>query len=178
MNNRRILLLGSYLLFFTCLLYNIYFNEFMKEECQTVIIYNLDMALNMAVKGDLVTASTFAREFGQETKTLDFFSRVSRDLSLSGIICLAPLWIIPKLEYTSETTKNILAILLVLFGILPAVGDWLQALAVSVTGRYLTFCGYIGLAAGLICYLFFAAVTLWLHPPARKKKRKSFVKPD
>lgn len=170
MSSQRILLIGGLLLFLLSVGYGLLYDGFIMFEQHRSLLYNLDMALNMATKGDLAMASAFAAQFGAENTTRDIQARIPLHLALAGAMTTVPLWITGKLDI-SERIKRIMALFIVFGGIVLAAGDFLQVTMQPMVGYYLVLAGYAWLALGLLGYFVYAALYIWLHGEERKSKR-------
>lgn len=170
MNSQRILFVGGLLLFLSSLAYGVFYDGYLAVENHRAVIYNLDMALNMAAKGDLTMASAFANEFGLESQTHDIQSRISLHLAVAGAMATTPLWILPKLDI-SERLKRVLALLIIFGGAVLAAGDFMQALGLVKYGFYTVLAGYTWMALGLLGYFFYGLLAMWLNQEPRTKKR-------
>lgn len=106
MNSQRILLTGGLLLFLSSLIYGVLYDTYLAGETQHAIVYHLDMALNMAAKGDLTMASAFAGKFGLESQLQTIQSRISLHLAMAGALTILPLLILGQLSI-SERLKRI-----------------------------------------------------------------------
>lgn len=171
MNSQRILFVGGLLLFLLSLGYGLAFEGFIREARQQSLLYNLDMALNMAAKGDIAMASAFAGQFGVESRAGDIQARIPLHLALAGAMTAVPLWIAPRLE-VSERMKRLMALLIVSGGIVLAAGDFVQLTAPSLRlGYFLALGGYAWLTLGLLGYLIYAALHIWLYEDETKPGR-------
>lgn len=163
MDSQRILLVGGLLLFLLSLGFGLVYDAFLLNEQHASLSYNLDMALNMAAKGDITTASVFAGQFGVENKARDIAARIPLHLALAGAMTAVPLWLAPRLDI-SERLKRIMALLIICGGLLLAAGDYLQATTMAVkVGYYVTMAGYAWLALGILGFLLYAMLYIWLH---------------
>lgn len=169
MTSQRILFLGGLLLFLLAIGYGLTYDALILPAQQKSLLYNLDMALNMAAKGDITMASAFAGQFGQDSATRDIQARVSLHLALAGAATVIPLWLAPKLDI-SERMKRILALFIVTGGLVLAAGD-LAAVTAALPGRYLVLAGYVWLALGLFGYLLYAALFVRLHEDERPPRK-------
>ncbi|HWQ62438.1 MAG TPA: hypothetical protein VN521_09020 [Negativicutes bacterium] len=169
MASQRILFLGGLLLFLLSIGYGLIYDGFILPVRQQSLLYNLDMALNMAAKGDITMASAFAGQFGQDSGARDAQARIPLHLALAGAATVIPLWLTPKLDI-SERMKRTLALFVVTGGLVLAAGDFAVAAAV-LPGRYLILAGYAWLALGLTGYLLYAVLFVWLHEEERPPKR-------
>lgn len=163
MTSQRILLIGGLALFLGSLGYGFFYDGFILPARHTSLGYNFDMAINMAVKGDIAMAGAYAGQFGAENQARELLARIPVHLALAGAMTTVPLWLAPRLE-ASERFKRILAFLLIGGGFLLPVGDYLQAATVSTgLGFYLVLAGYSWLALGLGGYLLYAVLYFWLQ---------------
>lgn len=169
MASQRILFLGGLLLFLLSTGYGLIYDGFILPAQQQSLLYNFDMALNMAAKGDITMASAFAGQFGQDGGAKDAQARIPSHLAMAGAATAIPLWLSAKLDI-SERMKRTLALFVIAGGLLLAAGDF--ALAASMPlGRYLILGGYAWLALGLLGYLLYAVLFVWLHGEERRPKR-------
>jgi len=172
--SQRILLMGGLSLFLCSIGYGFYYDGFVLTTQHNSLSYNLDMAINMAVKGDIAMASSFAGRFGVENQARAILARIPLHFALAGAMTTVPLWLAPRLE-TSERLKRILAFLLIGGGFLLPLGDYLQV-ATSATGLGLYFVmgGYAWLAMGVGGYLLYAVLYVWLQEgdPGGRRQNK------
>lgn len=169
MNSQRILSIGGLMLFLLSIGYSLYYDIFLRTAQNQSLIYSLDMALNMATKGDLTTASAFAGEFGRVSQLMARQSRIPQHLAVAGAMIIAPTWLVPKLDI-SERLQRILALLMVMGGLLLAAGEFAQTLGIVKIGRYTSLMGYAWLGIGLGSYLVFGLVFLWLYGEEKTKR--------
>lgn len=163
MTSQRILLIGGLALFLGSLGYGFFYDGFILPARHDSLGYNFDMAINMAVKGDVAMAGAYAGRFGAENQARELLARIPLHLALAGAMTTIPLWLAPRLD-VSERLKRILAFFLVGGGLLLPLGDYLRAAAVSVGfGFYLVLAGYAWLALGLGGYLLYAVLYFWLQ---------------
>lgn len=171
MSSQRILLTGGLLLFILSVVYGLIYDGFIMAAAHRSLVYNLDMALNMAAKGDVTMAGAFAAQFASESFTRDVGARISLHLALAGAMTTAPLWIAVKLDI-SERMKRVMALMIVGGGMLLALGDFVQVSTVQTAiGRYLALTGYVWLLLGLAGYLLYTALHIWLNEEERRPKR-------
>ncbi len=170
MTSQRILFSGGLLLFLLSIGYGLFYEGFLLPARHQALHYNLDMALNMAAKGDITMASAFAGQFGQESGAGEIQARIPLHLALAGAMTAIPLWLTPRLDI-SERMKRIMALFLVTGGLVLAAGDLASVSAASALGRYLVLAGYAWLALGLLGYLLYAGLFVWLHEEEHHSKR-------
>lgn len=171
MSSQRILLTGGLILFILSAGYGLVYDCFIRIQTHDSLVYNLDMALNMAAKGDVTMAGAFAEQLASGSLARDAGARIPLDLALAGAMTIAPLWIAAKLD-VSEQMKRIMALMIVGGGLLLAIGDFVQAATVqAAVGRYLALVGYGWLLLGLAGYLLYTVLYIWLHGEERKPKR-------
>lgn len=168
MNSQRILVIGGMLLFLLSTAYSLFYDGFLHQEQHQVLMYNLDMALNMAAKGDLTTASAFAQEFGVESQTRDVQARIPWHLAIAGAMAIAPVWLTPRLDI-SERMKRLLALLILSGGVILAAGDFIQTIGQSKAGYYMTLAGYSWMVLGLSGYFLYALLFIWLNQEDRER---------
>jgi hypothetical protein len=170
-SSQRILLTGGLLLFILSAGYGLVFDGFVMVQAHQSLVYNLDMALNMAAKGDVTMAGAFAEQFASESFAREAGARISLHLALAGAMTTAPLWIAAKLD-VSERMKRIMALMIVGGGMLLALGDFVQAgVAQAAAGRYLALVGYAWMLLGLAGYLLYTVLHIWLYEEERRPKR-------
>jgi hypothetical protein len=169
MNSQRILSLGGLLLFLLSISYGLYYEIFLRTAQQQSLVYNLDMALNMATKGDLTTASAFAGEFGRMSQAMAGQARIAQHLAIAGTMLVAPLWLVPKLDI-SERLQRILALFMVFGGLLLGAGEFIQTLGLAQMGWYMALTGSIWLGIGLFGYLVFGLLFVWLYAEQKTKR--------
>ena len=170
MNSQRILLAGGLLLFLFSAGYGLLYDGFILVQQHNSLLYNLDMALNMAAKGDLAMASAFAASFGAAAADGNVHARISLHLAIAGAMTTVPLWISPKLVI-SERLKRIMALFIVFGGVMLASGDFLQVMGSARIGYYLVLAGYVWMMLGLLGYAFYAVLFIWIHEEEFKPKR-------
>lgn len=171
MNSQRILLVGGLVLFLLSIGFGLFYDAFILPEQHATETYNLDMALNMAAKGDIAMASAFAGQYGAERKTRDLQARIPLHLALAGAMTAVALYLTPRLDI-SERMKRIMALFIIFGGILLAAGDFLQvAMAPPGPGYYLTLAGYAWLGLALLGYLLYAALYIWLNAEEPRQRR-------
>ncbi|SDF78148.1 hypothetical protein [Sporolituus thermophilus] len=171
MTSQRILAAGGLLLFLLSTAYSVYYDVFLRQEQHLALLYNLDMALNMATKGDLTMASAFARDYAGFAQAAYYHARIPVHLAAAGAMTAVPLWLAGKLD-VSERMKRVLSLFLVTGGLVLAAGDWLQAIGQLPIGRYLTFAGYTWLLLGLLGYTLYAALFAWLNAAPKPRRRQ------
>lgn len=172
MSSQHILLAGGLLLFLASLLYGVIYDGFFAAESHQAIVYHLDMALNMAAKGDLGMASAFAGKFGQESRLQEIQSRISLHLAMAAALTILPLFILEQLR-VSEHLKRILALLMICGGGLLVSGDFLQAAGSLQAGFYAVMAGYAWMTAGLLGCCVYGLPALLRIPGSRKRRRGS-----
>jgi hypothetical protein len=150
--------------------YGLVYDGFIAHQRHRSLLYNLDMALNMATKGDLAMASAFAVQFGVESEIREIQARIPLHLALAGAMTVIPLWLAPMLDI-SERVKRIMALFIVCGGGLLAAGDFARVLlAPPAVGYYMVLAGYAWLGLGLAGYMLYALLFAWLNEE-RKPKR-------
>lgn len=169
MTSQRILFSGGLLLFLLSVGYGAIYDGFILSAQHQAMLYNLDMALNMAAKGDIGMAGAFASQFGLESSVRDIQARIPFHLALAGAMTVIPLWLTPKLTI-SERVKRVMALFVVTGGLVLAAGDFILS-ANQAYGWYLMLAGYAWLALGLFGYLLYAGLFVWLHEEERKPRR-------
>ncbi|VBB05944.1 Hypothetical protein LUCI_1155 [Lucifera butyrica] len=168
MNSQRILVLGGLLLFLAGLVYGLYYDGIAAGERYNTMLYNIDMAVNMAAKGDITTASAFVRDFGSADRTQIFQARISYHLVMAGAATMLPLWLITRLDM-SERIKRLLALLLVTGGGLLAVGDYFSLTSPRSAGYYVILAGYAWMAFALFGFFSYALLFGWLNQEDKKR---------
>ena len=172
MTGQRILVVGGTLLFFLSVGYGLIYDGFLAQHQQRALLYNLDMALNMATKGDLAMASAFAAQFAAESETMEAQARIPLHLALAGAMTVIPLWLTPKLDI-SERMKRIMALFIVTGGAVLAAGDFAKAMmAPAAVGYYMVMAGYGWLALGLAGYMLYAVLHAWLQTDEPRSRRR------
>jgi heme A synthase len=164
-------MMGGLFLFLLSVSYSLFYDGFIAPTQHSSLLYNLDMALNMAAKGDLTMASTFAGQFGTEVENGAIQARIPVHLALAGAMTAVPLWVTPKLDI-SERMKRIMALFIVFGGVVLASGDLIQVMAVKI-GYYIMLAGYAWLILGLLGYFLYTVLYVWLHEEEQKPKRRS-----
>ncbi|MDR3566281.1 MAG: hypothetical protein P4N59_33265 [Negativicutes bacterium] len=170
MSSQNILLTGGLLLFLLGVGYGLVYDGLIMPENHRAMVYSLDMALNMAAKGDLTMASAFAGQYGDESFSRDIGVRIPLHLALAGAMTTLPLWIAVELDI-SERMKRTLALFMVGGGLLMALGDFLRIGLRPAVGYYLVMAGYGWLFLGLAGYLLYAVLDIWLREDRRRQKR-------
>ena len=170
MTSQRILLAGGITLFLASALSGLYYDIFLRAELHTAVSYNLDMALNMATKGDLTMASAFAGEFASQSLLNEIQSRLPVHLALAGAAAIAPATFIASLDM-SERMKRVLACLIIGSGFLLGTGDVLQLLGRGWLGQYIVLGGYAWLMLGLTGFGLYGVLAVWLNAKPHPKRR-------
>lgn len=170
MNSQRILLAGGLLLFLLSAFTGLYYDLVLRPAQHTAASYTLDMALNMATKGDPAMAAAFAGEFASLSLLQEIHARLPLHLAFAGAAAIAPVWIVAKLDI-SERMKRMLALLIVGGGLLLGAGDILQSMGQALPGRYVVFGGYAWIALGLGAYSLYAGLFIWLNTEPKAKRR-------
>lgn len=171
MNSQRILAAGGLVLFLLSTTYGLYYDIFLRQEQQLSLLYSLDMALNMATKGDVTMASAFANDFAGLSQAQYLHSRIPLHLAMTAAMTSVPLWLAGKLD-VSERMKRVLSFFLIFGGLLLTAGDILQLVGNIIIGRYMVAGGYIWLALGLGGYLVYAALFAWLNAATPRARRR------
>lgn len=171
MNSQRILAAGGLVLFLLSTAYGLYYDFFLRQEQQISLLYSLDMALNMATKGDLTMASAFANDFAGLNQAQYLHTRIPLHLAMTAAMTSVPLWLAGKLD-VSERMKRILSFFLIFGGLLLTSGDIVQLLGNASIGRYMVAGGYSWLALGLGGYLTYAALFVWLNAATPRSRRR------
>jgi hypothetical protein len=170
MSSQRILVIGGMLLFALSVGYGLFYDGFLAQHQHRSLLYNLDMALNMATKGDLAMASAFAAQFAAESETREAQARISLHLALAGAMTVIPLWLTPRLD-VSERMKRMMALFIVAGGMVLAAGDFARVmLAPAAAGYYMVMAGYAWLGLGLAGYMLYAALSVWLNDEGKAKR--------
>lgn len=170
MNSQRILLIGGLLLFLSGITYGVIYHLFLNPAYQQSILYNLDMALNMTVKGDFEAASAFAVQYQAEAAAHEIHSRIPLELMLTGVLS-APLLIASRYIETSERMQRIFALLVVLGGFVLVSGDIISVYGPQRLGFLVTLGGYSWVALGLLGYTLYIALYMWLHNTPKANRR-------
>lgn len=169
MNVNRILLIGSLLLFLSGICYSLFYHVFLQTAQQQALLYNFDMALNMAVKGDFETASAFAVQYQAEAAAQDIHNRIPLHLMLSGALGAALLFAGKHIE-ASERMQRIFSLLVVLGGFLLAAGDILALYIPNMTAFLTILAGFGWMAFGLIGYIIYLLLFMWLNEPPKSNR--------
>ncbi|MGI6091969.1 MAG: hypothetical protein GX348_00080 [Veillonellaceae bacterium] len=173
MNSQRILLMGSLLLFLAGIAYSMFYQFLLNLAHHHSLLYNLDMALNMAVKGDFEAASAFALQYRAEAAAREIHSRIPLELMLTGALC-APLLIASRYIETSERMQRIFALLVVLGGFVLASGEIITVYGPERWGFLITLGGYSWIALGLLGYTIYTALYMWIHDtPKTSRSRRN-----
>lgn len=172
MNSQRILLIGSLLLFLAGLAYSIFYHLILNTAHSHSLLYNLDMALNMTVKGDFEAASAFALQYRAEAAAREAHIRIPLELMLTGALC-GPLLIVSRYIETSERMQRIFALLVVLGGFVLASGEIITIYGPERWGFLITLGGYSWIGLGLLGYTIYTGLYMWLHdtPKASRSRR-------
>lgn len=171
MNSQRILAVGGLLLFLSSLAYGALYDAYLWRQNHQSMFYNLDMALNMAAKGDLMMSSAFAREFAAISRINELQARLPLHLALAGSMAILPLWMLSRLDM-SERMKRMLALFIVSGGLLLAAGDFVQFSGPAVIGYYMTLGGYVWIGLGLAGFLIYTALFVLLHDEVKTRRER------
>lgn len=173
MTSQRILLIGGLLLFLSGVCYAMFYHVFLQHSYQQSLLYNLDMSLNMAVKGDFEAATAFAMQYSSESAAHTIHNRIPLYLMLTGILT-APLLIASRHIETSERMQRIFALLVVLGGFMLASGDIITVYGPEKLGFLTSLGGYSWIIFGLLGYIIYTVLYMWLHetPKANRNKRE------
>lgn len=175
MNSQRILLLGSLLLFGAGITYSIFYHLILSGVHAHSLLYNLDMALNMAVKGDFETSSAFALAYRDEAAAREIHNRIPLELMLSGALC-CPLLIADRYVEASETMKRIFALLVISGGFILASGEIITVYGPEHWGILITLGGYTWLGSGLLGYLIYTVLYMWAYDAKPSRHRRPMPK--
>jgi len=167
--SQRILVVGGLLLLLLSAGYGVLYDGIIMEERYQEMRYNLDMALNKAVQGDPVLAGRFAKQFVANSEQKDRQARVQQFLVLAGAAAGLALWLAPKLTIR-ESVKRIFALLIVGGGGLLALGGLLRAWEGNDWTFYLVIGGYAWILLGLVGYLLYSLLYIWLNDEIKSKK--------
>ncbi|MDD4602074.1 hypothetical protein SDC9_22902 [bioreactor metagenome] len=162
MTSQRILLIGGLLLFLSGLAYSLFYHIILNAINQHSLLYNLDMAFNMTAKGDFETASAFAIQYRIEAAAHQIHSRIPLQLMLTGLLS-APLLIASQYIEASERLQQIFALLIVLGGFILASGEIITVYGPEHGGNFITVGGYSWIFFGLLGYVIYTALYMWLH---------------
>lgn len=175
MNVNRILLLGSLLLFLSAICYSLFYHVFLQTTQQQSLLYNFDMALNMAVKGDSETASAFAVQYQSEAAAQDVHNRIPLHLMLSGALSAA---LLPAGKYINagKRLERIFSLLVVLGGFLLAMGDILELYAPHMIAFLTIIAGFAWMGLGLLGYVVYLLLFMWLNEPPKPSRSKRDAK--
>lgn len=170
MHSQRILLIGSLLLFFCGIGYGTFYQIFLNTSQQYSLEYNLAMALNMAVKGDMDTAAAFAEEYQTELTAREVHRQIPLHLMFAGAITAVAL-VAGKHMDTSEGLQRSFALLIITGGLVLTIGDLLTLYGSQTWGLITTVGGFSWLALGVAGYLLYVLLYIWLHQPRRHNCR-------
>lgn len=170
MTSQRILLAGGLLLFLLSAFAGLYYDLVLRPEQHIAASYTLDMALNMATKGDPAMAAAFAGEFASLSLLQEIYARLPLHLAFAGAAAIAPVWITARLD-TSERLKKLLALLIVAGGLLLGAGDLVQIMGHTLPGRYIVLSGYSWIALGLGAFSLYGGLFIWLNMEPQAKRR-------
>lgn len=170
MTSQRILLLGGMFLFVLSCLTGLYYDLVLRPLQHSAVSYTLDMALNMAVKGDPAMAAAFAGEYASHSLVQEIQSRLPLHLAFAGAAALVPLYLTVRIDM-GERIKRLLALFIIGGGLLLAAGDMLQIMGRHSMGRWTVLGGYAWTLLGLGGYALYAAVFAWIQaaPPSRRR---------
>lgn len=173
MTSQRILLIGGLLLFLSGISYAMFYHIILQYGYQQSLLYNLDMALNMAVKGDFEAASAFAMQYNSESAAHTIHIRIPLYLMLTGVLT-APLLMASKHIEASERMQRIFALLVVLGGFMLASGEIITVYGPEKLGYLISLGGYSWIFFGLLGYIIYTMLYMWLHetPKANRNKRE------
>ncbi|MBP2653952.1 MAG: hypothetical protein H6Q73_1521 [Firmicutes bacterium] len=169
MTSQRISLVGGLLLLLLSVLSGIVYDCLLMEEYHQEMVYNLEMAADMATKGEGALASTYIRQFGVISEVNNIESRIQTVLVLAGVMTLMPLWLTSKSGF-SERMKRIMALFIIFGGLILATGGLLW----NLTGAAVAYCffvaGYGWLLVGGFGYFIYAVLFVWLNADINAKR--------
>lgn len=163
MNGRRILVLGGMLLLLAGLIYAAVYMAIFFQVLAEMQLLNLQVALDMAVKGQAERARGYAQEFHYLQRRQLLHGLVSVHLILSGLIALAISSFIRALELKKKWEK-MLSYLLILGGILSGAGFLAQLIGYSCFGWGMSLVGYVWLLIGVGGYVGMLALYVIAKP--------------
>lgn len=171
MTSQRILLIGGLLLFLSGICYAMFYHVFLEHAYQQSLLYNLDMSLNMAVKGDFEAASAFAVQYSSESAANTIHSRIPIYLMLAGTLT-ALLLIASRHIEASERMQRIFSLLVVLGGFVLASGEIITVYGPEKIGFITSLGGYSWIFFGLFGYIIYTVLFMWLHETPKTSRNK------
>jgi len=152
MNGRRILVVGGMLLLLAGLSYAAVYVAVFSQALAKMQLLNLQVALDMAVKGQLEMARGYAQEFHNLQRRQLLHWLVPLHLILGGLTALAISSFIRALELKKKWEK-ILSYLLILGGVLASAGFLAQLIGYGFYGWGISLLGYVWLLIGVSGYV-------------------------
>ena len=171
MSSQRILLIGGLLLFLAGITYGLYYHLMVNTANQHSLLYNIDMALNMAVKGDFETASAFAEQYRAESAAQEIHRRIPLELMITGLLS-APLIIASRYIEASERQQRVFALLVVLGGFILASGDIITIYGPERWGYLIMLGGYSWILFGLLGYIIYTALYMWMYDTSKSSRSR------
>jgi hypothetical protein len=169
MTSQRILVVGGTLLLLLSVFSAIVYDCLLMEEYHREMVYNLEMAIDMAAKGEGAIASTYIRQFGVISEVNNIESRIQTFLVSAGVMTMLPLWLTSELNL-SERMKRIMALFNIFGGLILAMGGWLWNWAGTTISYYFFVMGYGWLLVGGFGYFIYAVLYVWLNADTKDKR--------
>lgn len=158
MNGRRILVSGGMLLLLGGVIYAAVYLALFSQSLGKLQSINLELALDMSIKGQAEMARSYAREFDSVKRRQLLHWLVSLHFMMTGLSALAISSFIMELELKKKWEK-ILSYLLIFGGVLTGFGFIMQSIGYGFYGWGISLLGYMWLLIGIGGY----AVLLALH---------------
>lgn len=157
MNGRRVLVAGGMLLVLSGLLYSLVYLIFFAQPLDKAWVGNLELALDMAMKGQPEMARGYAREMAGLGRVRLIHWLVIGHLTCAGLTALAVSSFVRALELKKKWEK-ILSYLLLLGGAASPAGYFVQLIGYGQYGRGLSMLGHIWQLTGVAGYAGFLAL--------------------
>lgn len=170
MNSSRILLASSLLFLLLSILTGVIYSSYYQSILEQKTFANLDLALNMAIKGDIIMSSQFAMLYAKDLNKLLILNSLPNHLMVLGIAMLVPLFILPKLNI-NKLISLCLALNMLIGSLLIISSDFHQFL-LGIKNNYLILGGYLLIGFTLFYYALISALQLWLKQAAQKRLQK------
>jgi hypothetical protein len=152
MNGRRILVAGGMLLVLMGLAYAAVYIALFKESLEKTALVNLELALDMATKGQTETARGFVRALMYAGTQQKLHWLISAHMIGSGLIAMAISSFVRALELKKKW-ERILCWLFVFGGAMTGGGFFLQLLGYQFYGWGASLLGYAWLLISMIGYV-------------------------
>ena len=170
MSSRHILSVSIFFYFMSSLLARCFYDFLIKDTYQKGLLYNLDMSLQMTIKGNWENATAFVHEYIIKSRTVDLLSQIPNDLFFSGTLMFLPMWLFPQLENVHERMKKLLSLFIVSGGVLLSGGHFALAFHPGILSNLLLLGGYAWSLLGLAGCLIYAT----LHSKAKKTGNRKY----